>query len=198
MRPRDQAEAAGGVAQRAGRGAAPEIENAGVPLAGGLVGFIDYDVVRYFERLPQHATADADCARSLHYVAPRSLLVFDHLTRRVALLHAGTEQERQSLRREVIRALRGGLPGAGVAGEVQRAEASLSQDEFLHGVARTQEYIAAGDVYQLVLSSRFGGRCDARPVPGLSRAAADQSVAVHVLLRARRASSSSAPRPRRW
>ena len=30
-------------------------------------------------------------APDAHYVAPRSLLVFDHLTRRVALLHAGSE-----------------------------------------------------------------------------------------------------------
>ena len=43
----------------------------------------------------------------LHYVAPQSLLVFDHLTRGIALLHAGSEAERQSLRREVIAALRG-------------------------------------------------------------------------------------------
>ena len=31
------------------------------------------------------------------------MLVFDHLTRGIALLHAGSEAERQSLRREVIR-----------------------------------------------------------------------------------------------
>ncbi len=30
-------------------------------------------------------------------------------------------------------------------------------------MARTQQYIAAGDVYQLVLSVRFGGRCDVDP-----------------------------------
>ena len=35
---------------------------------------------------------------------------------------------------------------------------SLSRDEYMAGVKRTQEYIAAGDVYQLVLSSRFAGR----------------------------------------
>ena len=35
---------------------------------------------------------------------------------------------------------------------------SLSRDEYMAGVKRTQEYIAAGDVYQLVLSSRFSGR----------------------------------------
>ena len=35
---------------------------------------------------------------------------------------------------------------------------SLSREEYMAGVKRTQEYIAAGDVYQLVLSSRFSGR----------------------------------------
>src|SRR5688500_18305965 len=79
-----------------------------VPLAGGLVGYTAYDVVRFFERIPQRHAAPG--TPILHYVAPRSLLVFDHLTRSVALLHAGSEQERQSLRREVIAALRGGLP----------------------------------------------------------------------------------------
>jgi anthranilate synthase component 1 len=103
----------------------------------------------------------------LHYVAPESLLVFDHLTRGIALLHAGTEAERQALRKEVIRALRGGLPnhlvssGGTAAGPESRytpATGSLSRDEYLAGVQRTQEYITAGDVYQLVLSSRFTGR----------------------------------------
>ncbi len=137
----------------------PLPEMAGVPLAGGLVGYSSYDVVRYFERLPSRARADSPVP-DLHYVAPESLLVFDHLTRGIALLHAGTEAERQALRREVIKALRGGLPNyiAGVTGQYSPAVGSLSRDEYMAGVKRTQEYIAAGDVYQLVLSSRFAGQ----------------------------------------
>ena len=140
----------------------PLPEMAGVPLAGGLVGFSSYDVVRYFERLPASARADHPVP-DLHYVAPESMLVFDHLTRGIALLHSGSEGERQALRREVIRALRGGIPnytipGAGVAERYSPAIGSLSREEYIAGVVRTQEYIAAGDVYQLVLSSRFAGR----------------------------------------
>src|ERR1700689_410284 len=87
----------------------PLPEMSGVPLAGGLVGYASYDVVRFFERLPgRRPTANA--APAMHYVAPQSLLVFDHLTRGIALLHAGSEAERRSLRTEVIRALRGALP----------------------------------------------------------------------------------------
>jgi len=137
----------------------PKPEMAGVPLAGGLVGYSSYDVVRYFERIPSRARAD-DPVPDLHYVAPESMLVFDHLTRGIALLHAGSEAERQALRREVIGALRGGLPDyiAGAHGQYSPAVGSLSRDEYMAGVKRTQEYIAAGDVYQLVLASRFSGR----------------------------------------
>jgi anthranilate synthase component 1 len=144
----------------------PLPEMAGVPLAGGLVGYSSYDVVRYFERLPARARVDQPVP-DLHYVAPESLLVFDHLTRGIALLHAGSEAERQSLRREVIRALRGGLPnhaaadGAAAAAPESRyspAAASLTPEQYRDGVKRTQEYIAAGDVYQLVLAARFSGR----------------------------------------
>ena len=137
----------------------PLPEMAGVPLAGGLVGYSSYDVVRYFERIPSRARADSPVP-DLHYVAPESMLVFDHLTRGIALLHAGSEAERQALRKEVIKALRGGLPNyvAGITGQYSPAVGSLSRDEYMAGVKRTQEYIAAGDVYQLVLASRFSGR----------------------------------------
>ena len=47
--------------------------------------------------------------------------MFDHLTRGIALLHDGTEAERQSLRKEVIRALRGALPNGRDVRQVTRA-----------------------------------------------------------------------------
>src|SRR5262250_2157611 len=53
---------------------APQPDIAGVPLAGGLVGYAAYDVVRCFERLPAPAARSATVP-ALHYVAPRSVLV---------------------------------------------------------------------------------------------------------------------------
>jgi anthranilate synthase component 1 len=128
-----------------------------VPLAGGLVGFTSYDVVRFFERLPQRL-APLPGVPLLHYLAPRSLLVFDHVSRGIALLHAGSEAERESLRREVIRALRGAVPFIRSGGGFSVPRPALTRDEYIGGVQRAQDYIGAGDVYQLVLSSRFAGR----------------------------------------
>jgi len=127
-----------------------------VPLAGGLVGFTSYDVVRYFERLPQLAQPLADVPL-LHYVAPRSVLVFDHVSRGIALLHAGSEPERKSLRREVIAALRGPMPPIAGGGRFAAPTSSFTREAYMHGVERAQEHIVAGDVYQLVLASRFAG-----------------------------------------
>jgi anthranilate synthase component 1 len=134
----------------------PMPEVPGVPLAGGLVGVSAYDMVRFFERLPGRARQDLPVPDAC-YLAPRSFLVFDHVTRGMALLHAGPDSERRLLRAEIIRALRGPIPPRRSRIHVGPAVPSLSRDEFLAGVARTKEYIAAGDVYQLVLSVRFMG-----------------------------------------
>src|SRR3984893_398187 len=135
----------------------PSPEIPGVPLLGGLVGYTAYDAVRYFESLPVRSL-DQTVTPHAHYVAPQSLLVFDHLTRGVALLHDGSERERQSLRREVIRALRGAVPLSVAPGKFSLATPSLTEDAHALRVRRAQEYIASGDVYQLVLASRFEGR----------------------------------------
>lgn len=140
----------------------PSPQIPGVPLPGGLVGVAGYDLVRHFERLPARARV-VEPTPEAHYLAPQSLLVFDHLTRGVALLHAGPETERAALRKEVIRALRGAVPATDKRIRYSPAIGSLSEAEFIQGVHRTKEYIAAGDVYQLVLSVRFAGQCELEP-----------------------------------
>src|SRR5690348_12758115 len=160
--PADGAELLAGLRAALAAAPQPRPDIPGVPLAGGLVGYAAYDVVRYFERLPARARTDHGVP-ALHYVAPRSVLVFDHLTRGIALLHAGEEAERRALKREVVRALRGALPNGRRPGRYSPPAASWTREAYMAGVGRTQEYIAAGDVYQMVLASRFAGRHELDP-----------------------------------
>ena len=149
---------------------APELRPSidGIPFSGGLVGACGYDLVRYFERLPPNQAELPGLAQAA-LVAPTSLLVFDHLTRRVALLHSGTETERQQLRAEVIHALRQGIDAGAPAaerakrGHFSRAAASLDKTAFMAGVQRCKAHISAGDIYQIVLSVRFSGTTDLEP-----------------------------------
>jgi anthranilate synthase component I len=160
-RPSSRHEFLGVLRDALARAPSPGPKIPGVPLLGGLVGYTAYDAVRYFEHLPGRSL-DATATPHAHYVAPRSLLVFDHLTRGVALLHDGSETERSNLRREVIQALRGAAPRiqtpAGVTRGFEPATPSLTESAHAARVRRAQEYIASGDVYQLVLASRFEGR----------------------------------------
>ena len=133
-----------------------------LPFAGGLVGVSGYDVVRLFERLPRDTEAQTGIPDAA-FVAPSSLLVFDHLTRRVALLHDGPEQDRQRLRAEVIENLRGPVPAADADVSISPAEASLSEQAFSERVRACKEYIAAGDIYQIVLSVLFRGKSNVAP-----------------------------------
>ena len=140
----------------------PQIE--GLPFTGGLVGAFGYDVVRYYERLPPNR-AELKGLPQAALVAPESVLVFDHLTRRVALLHSGSENERRQLRQEVIHALRGGVDGRSTTPRrgFSQAAASFEKAEFMDAVRRCKEYIAAGDIYQIVMSVRFAGTSDLDP-----------------------------------
>lgn len=140
----------------------PDGAPAGVPLSGGLVGCAAYDLVRYFERVPA-TLPPIEGMPDACYLAPRSLLCFDHVTRRIALVHAGSESERGALKREIVRALSGGYGAGRLPARVAPATASLSRAEYIDRVHRAKEYIAAGDVYQLVLSSRFSGECELDP-----------------------------------
>ncbi len=161
-RPRSRAEFLSVLRAALARAPQPLPHVPGVPLSGGLVGYTAYDAVRYFERI-EGRSLDSTSAPHAHYVAPRSLLVFDHLTRGVALLHDGSDSERASLRREVIQALRGPVPSILPPGGFSAATPSLSEAAHARGVRRAQEYIAAGDVYQLVLAARFEGRHSLAP-----------------------------------
>jgi anthranilate synthase component I len=136
-----------------------------LPFCGGLVGVAGYDLVRRFERLPschpldQEGLGEPEAA----YVAPESLLIFDHATRRIALLHDGSQGDRAKLRSQVIELLRGPTPEASGGGQFTTPEPSLSKAAYEDGVRRVRESIVEGDVYQLVLSSRFEGQSDIPP-----------------------------------
>ncbi len=133
----------------------------GVPFSGGLVGAIGYPLHRIVEPRvkPRPGAKQPDAV----FLAPSSVLVFDHMTRRVALLHDGSEDDRRALRREVIAALRGPVPARPVVTAHAPPDCSIDPNAFCRSVGHVQEHIRAGDVYQLVLSICFSGECDVPP-----------------------------------
>jgi len=161
-RPQNQEEYLAALRFALKRAPAPQPETEVLPYSGGLVGVSGYDVVRLFEKLPRTATPQPGIPEAA-FCATSSTLVFDHLTRRVALLHQGPEAERASLRKEVIRLLHGAVPANGNDISMSPPAAGMSEKEFAERVLACKEYIAAGDIYQIVISVLFKGRTDVPP-----------------------------------
>ena len=136
----------------------PGPDHPDLPFAGGLVGATGYDLARRLDRIrtPRGASDEPEAA----YVGTRSVLVFDHHTRRAALLHDGTAAERQALLHQVRARLAGGVRAPAPGTTVGEPEANVPQQGFLDAVATAQEAIAAGEVFQLVLSVALSGATD--------------------------------------
>jgi anthranilate synthase component 1 len=131
------------------------------PFFGGLVGATGFDLVRRLYPLPPAPNQSTEPEG--RYMATESILVFDHLTRRIALLHSGPEAEREGLRSQVVDVLRGPVEVSNGSRGHQSPTPSMSKPEFMASVEKVKGHITAGDVYQLVLSIKASGETDLHP-----------------------------------
>lgn len=139
---------------------------------GGAVGFIGYDMVRFFEELPDSTTDDLnlpDCT----FIFTDTLLIFDHVRHRIRVVcnaqigdnaEAAYEQAINKIE-SVIEQLRKPLQSDRRIGEPRKPEvtSNFTREEFENAVRKCKEYIAAGDVIQVVLSQRFSTKVTADP-----------------------------------
>jgi anthranilate synthase component 1 len=146
----------------------------GLPrFVGGAVGFLAYDVVRYFERLPQTATTELDVP-DVAFMLIDTLVIFDHAKHQLIVLanaHNTGDPDvayDDALRRieTIVEALRQPLPLTEEAHEVSSDEmrSNMTKEQFEENVLRAKEYIAAGDAFQIVLSQRFSRKTTASPL----------------------------------
>jgi anthranilate synthase component 1 len=138
---------------------APGPVDAGIPFHGGLVGSVAFDVSH---RLAGRAPV-AGANTEVRLYGPPSVIVFDHLSRRAALLHDGPESERFALRKEIMGLLAKGLTGPAGAGGFSEPVPSMERAQYEAVVERCRHHITEGDVYQIVPSVRFAGETDLDP-----------------------------------
>ncbi len=132
---------------------------------GGLVGYLGYDMVRYIERLPA-LTPPTDMPEARLMLAD-NLLIFDNLRQTIkilALVHLDPALSLKSQYEKALAAIEvlvGRLRQPVPLGEAPSPAAppplasNLSRERFEDMVRAAKEYIAAGDVIQVVLSQCF-------------------------------------------
>jgi anthranilate synthase component I len=132
---------------------------------GGLVGYLGYDMVRYIERLP-NLTPITDMPEARLMLAD-NLLIFDNLRQTIKILTLVHLEPEVPLKNQYDRALvaidvlvghlRQPVPLAEAPSPIAPPPlaSNLSQARFEEMVRTAKEYIAAGDVIQVVLSQCF-------------------------------------------
>lgn len=135
--------------------------------AGGAVGFLGYEAIKFFE--PKVPLADGD---DLHlpetlFMIPSSLLIFDHRLRSLkivvnAFLDDGSPEAAYARAAESAGAIMRQLAQPAdlplvltQESQTQSARSNFRREEFEQAVERAREYIRAGDIFQVVLSQRF-------------------------------------------
>jgi len=145
----------------------------GLPrFVGGLVGYLGYETMRFFEptlSLQPHATQP-----DAIFLQADTVIAFDHAYGRLLLIanahvtddEAAARQEAEARLAALERRLAGPLPPIQVA-PVQPATSALcsniAAEQYMAGVVRAQEHIAAGDIFQVVLSQRLSRKTTAAP-----------------------------------
>ncbi|MDF2489949.1 MAG: para-aminobenzoate synthase subunit [Pseudomonas sp.] len=132
-----------------------------LPFAGGLIGYLSYDFGRRLEQLPSLATDDlglADAQLGLYAWA----LASDHLMRTTQLVfHPGLDETERQRLVTLFEA-----PPAAQATHfklLSPMRGDLEACEYQHAFDRVQQYIQAGDCYQINLTQRFRAPCQGDP-----------------------------------
>ncbi len=135
------------------------------PFTAGAVGFFAYDAVRQIERLPKLAKDELGVPDACLLFFDE-VLAFDHVRKQIWLMVTADvtlEQPERAYDRAIKRLANlekrlarplPKLPRVKAGSELKVVHRTAKRD-FLAGVKKTKEYIAAGDVFQTVLSQRF-------------------------------------------
>jgi anthranilate synthase component 1 len=136
------------------------------PFTAGAIGFFAYDVVRQIERLPARAKDDLGlpdaCLAFFHEV-----VAFDHVKKELLLIvnadvraqapkaaYAAAVRRLAALERQLAKPLPARPHSRRADGKVAVKKCTRKAD-YMRAVERTREYIAAGDIFQAVISQRF-------------------------------------------
>lgn len=140
---------------------------------GGAVGYIGYDMVRFFEDLPDDTVDDLnvpDC----FFVFTDVILVFDHVKHRIKVVcnpevgsDPGTTYDLACEKiEEIVNRLRQQLPPSAPPVEqrqVRKPVSNMTQKQYEAMVEAAKEYVRAGDIIQIVPSQRLSVPLQADP-----------------------------------
>jgi anthranilate synthase component 1 len=141
---------------------------------GGAVGYLGYDMVRYFENLPSDKPACLDSYDS-YFLITDTIVIFDNVRQKIKVVSNAhldgtiTPEETYQLAVQKIDAIIEKLLSplscevVPPSGKTVEFKSNITRENFEAAVNTAKEYVRSGDIIQVVLSQRFSGELSADP-----------------------------------
>ncbi len=155
------------------------VEVDGLPVfSGGAVGFLTYDMVRYFEETVGKPPRDTLKLPEMAFMITSSVVIFDHRFRKLQVVanictddypdlkkaYTAARKQVDSIIKRLTKAKR--FPAFSLMAETEELDytSNTKREEYEKMVDDAKEYIHAGDIFQVVPSQRFEMPFDGRPI----------------------------------
>ncbi len=112
-----------------------------------MVGYFSYDIVRFFEKLPEVSRDDLDLPDA-HFIIPSQVICFDHINRKAFLISHESIDGVEKLINPSSKEFNLDTLTIG------KTRSNTSKEQYISSVEKIKEYIQDGDVFQTVLSRR--------------------------------------------
>ena len=146
------------------------VPSTGLPrFSGGAVGFVSYDMVRFFEELPEQTIDDLDVPDS-QFVITDTMLVFDNVSQTIKIISnafiddddlSGVYEKTIEKISALEEKLKSPLPKVSASDGKDGSklplsfESNIEEKDYKQAVARIKQYIVEGDAIQVVFSQRL-------------------------------------------
>ena len=144
----------------------------GVPFSGGLVGYFGYETIKFIEKKLETNKKDSLDVPDIFLFVCNEIIIFDNLENSVQIIiNTKTDQEdsyeRSICRMDEIEKLiykKERISSSEKILDKSEFTSSFKKENFMNAVNKTKEYIAAGDVMQVVLSQRLTKNFNGDPI----------------------------------
>ncbi|MBC7879560.1 MAG: anthranilate synthase component I [Anaerolineales bacterium] len=133
---------------------------------GGLVGYLGYESVRYFEPTLQSKMDAGEIPDGIYLLAD-TIVAFDHARRSIFLIANVLDGDAEGANQKldaITERIHQPLPAAQkIEVKPSKIKSNLTQKKYEAMVEQAKEHIAAGDIFQVVLSQRFSRETNVEP-----------------------------------
>ncbi|MDS1029598.1 anthranilate synthase component I [Bacillota bacterium LX-D] len=140
------------------------------PFFGGAVGYVGYDVIRQYEKLPDENT-DTINAPEACLMLYQNVIAYDHYRHQVLLIYNTMPEENigyteileqlAELKDCILRPQQ--IHPIGTAGPLKEVQTNYSREAYMEMVEKIKKYIVEGDIFQAVLSLRLTAATEMDP-----------------------------------